>query len=37
VIGLQSFGVSAPVKDVLKHFGFTAEAIVVAAKEQLGR
>jgi transketolase len=34
---MQSFGVSAPSKAVFKHFGLTAEAIVVAAKEQLGK
>jgi len=37
ILGMQSFGVSAPSKAVFKHFGLTAEAIVVAAKEQLGK
>ena len=36
-IGMRSFGASAPLKDLLKHFGFTAEHVVKAAKEQLTR
>jgi transketolase len=34
-IGMRSFGASAPLKDLLKKFGFTAEQIVAAAREQL--
>jgi len=34
-IGMRSFGASAPLKDLLKKFGFTAEHIVAAAKEQI--
>jgi transketolase len=34
-IGMRSFGASAPLKDLLKKFGFTAEHVVAAAKEQL--
>jgi transketolase len=34
-IGMRSFGASAPLKDLLKKFGFTPEHIVAAAKEQL--
>jgi transketolase len=34
-IGMRSFGASAPLKDLVKKFGFTAERIVQAAKEQL--
>ncbi len=34
VVGMRSFGASAPLKDLLKHFGFTVEAVVKAAKEQ---
>ncbi len=34
VIGMTSFGASAPAKDPFAHFGITAEA-VVAAKERL--
>jgi len=36
-IGMHSFGASAPLKDVLKKFGFETEAVVAAAKEVLGR
>ena len=34
-IGMKTFGASAPVKDVVKYFGFTTEHVVKAAKEQL--
>ena len=34
-IGMRSFGASAPLKALMKHFGFTPERIVAAAKEQL--
>jgi transketolase len=34
-IGMRSFGASAPLKALLKHFGFTPERVVEAAKEQL--
>jgi transketolase len=36
-IGMHSFGASAPLKDLLKKFGFEAENVVAAAKEVLGR
>ena len=36
-IGMRSFGASAPLKDLLKKFGFTPEHIVAAAKAQLRR
>ena len=36
-IGMHSFGASAPLKDVMKHFGFTADAVVAAARELLGK
>src|SRR5262249_28663254 len=36
-ISMRSFGASAPLKDLLKKFGFTAEHVVAAAKEQLAR
>jgi transketolase len=36
-IGMHSFGASAPLKDVLKKFGFDTEHVVEAAKAQLGR
>jgi transketolase len=35
IIGMKTFGASAPFKDLYKHFGFTLEAVVAAAKEQL--
>ena len=34
-IGMHSFGASAPLKDVYKKFGFTPDAVVAAAKEQI--
>ena len=37
MIGMKSFGASAPLKDLLKHFGFTPEAVIAAAKAQLGK
>jgi transketolase len=35
-LGMRTFGASAPLKELLKKFGFTAENIAAAAKEQLG-
>ena len=35
-IGMHSFGHSAPAKDLYKHFGITAEAVVEAATKRLG-
>src|SRR5262249_18638715 len=34
-IGMRSFGASAPLKDLLKKFGFTADHVVAAARDQL--
>jgi transketolase len=34
-IGMHSFGASAPLKDLLKKFGFTRDAVVAAAKQQI--
>jgi transketolase len=34
-IGMSSFGASAPLKDLVKKFGFTPEHVVAAAKQQL--
>ena len=34
-IGMRSFGASAPLKDLVKKFGFTPESVVTAAREQL--
>jgi transketolase len=36
-IGMRSFGASAPIKDLLKAFGFTPDKVVAAAKEQIAR
>ena len=35
IIGMKSFGASAPLKDLQPHFGFTADAVYQAAKKQL--
>ena len=37
IIGMRTFGASAPIKDLVKHFGFTVDAVVKTAKEQLGK
>ncbi len=37
IIGMHSFGASAPLKDLLKKFGFGSEQVVAAAKQLLGR
>jgi transketolase len=34
-IGMRSFGASAPLKDLLQRFGFTAAAVAAAAKSQI--
>ena len=34
-IGMKSFGASGPAKDLFKHFGITAEAVVEAAEKAL--
>ncbi len=34
-IGMRSFGASAPLKDLIKKFGFTPEHVAAAAREQL--
>jgi transketolase len=34
-IGMHTFGSSAPLKDLLAKFGFTAEKVQAAAKDQL--
>lgn len=34
-IGMHSFGASAPLKDLLTKFGFTVDAVVAAAREQI--
>ena len=37
IIGMHSFGSSAPLKDLLKKFGFGPEEVVKAAKAVLSR
>jgi transketolase len=37
MIGLDHFGASAPIKDLMKAFGFTAENVVAAAKAQIAK
>ncbi|MGI8841476.1 MAG: transketolase-like TK C-terminal-containing protein, partial [Caulobacteraceae bacterium] len=37
IIAMRSFGASAPIGDLMKHFGFTAEHVHKAALEQIGR
>jgi transketolase len=37
MIGMHTFGASAPLKELQKKFGFTPDAVVAAAKEQLGQ
>jgi transketolase len=34
-IGMQTFGASAPLKELQKKFGFTPDAVVAAAKEEI--
>ena len=34
-IGMETFGASAPLKELQRKFGFTPEAIVAAAKAQV--
>jgi transketolase len=35
-VGMHDFGHSAPAKDLYKHFGITADAVVEAAAKRLG-
>ncbi|MNL78568.1 Transketolase 1 [compost metagenome] len=34
-IGMKGFGASGPAKDVFKHFGITADAVVAAAEAKI--
>jgi transketolase len=36
-IGMETFGASAPLKELQKKFGFTVERVIEAARGQLGR
>lgn len=35
-IGMKTFGASAPLKELVKKFGFTVEHVIAAAKQQVG-
>ena len=37
VIGMHTFGASAPLKELQQKFGFTPDRVLAAAKEQLGK
>jgi len=37
VIGMSTFGASAPLKELLTKFGFTPDAVVARAKDQIAR
>jgi transketolase len=37
VIGMNTFGASAPLKELQKKFGFEPDQVVAAANQQLGR
>jgi transketolase len=37
VIGMKTFGASAPLKELQKRFGFEPDHVVATAKELLGR
>jgi transketolase len=37
ILGVDTFGLSAPLKVVSEHFGFTPERVVKAARQVLGR
>jgi transketolase len=36
-VGMHTFGSSAPLKDLLAKFGFTAEKVLAGAKDQIGK
>jgi transketolase len=36
-IGMSSFGASAPIDELYKHFGITADAVAEAAKRVCGK
>jgi len=37
VIGMKTFGASAPLKELQRKFGFEPERVMAAAMEQMGR
>jgi transketolase len=36
-IGMKTFGASAPLKELVKKFGFTVDSVIAAAKQQVGK
>ena len=36
-VGMHRFGASAPLKDLLKYFGFTVDRVVEEARSAMGR
>ena len=36
IVGMETFGESAPIKDLMEHFGFTVDAVVEAVEDALG-
>ncbi|HKD68623.1 MAG TPA: transketolase [Candidatus Binataceae bacterium] len=36
-IGMHTFGASAPIKELLKHFGFTVDHVIAAVREQIAK
>jgi transketolase len=37
IIGMKTFGASAPLKELQRHFGFEPDHVAAAAKELVGR
>jgi transketolase len=37
IIGMKTFGASAPLKELQKHFGFSTDAVVAAARQQVDK
>jgi transketolase len=37
IIGMRTFGASAPLKEVTRKFGFTVEAVVEAARREVAK
>ena len=37
IVAMRSFGASAPIKDLQKHFGFTLENVLATAREQVAK
>jgi transketolase len=37
ILGMHTFGMSAPIKIVTEHFGFTADHVVLAARQTIAK